>query len=225
MGICCLAAIGLCAFVGGFSGLMVAAFRMPPFIVTLSVMLIARGLAYKFSASQTIQHFPTSFSVVSQNEVVLMLLLYVAAHVMMTRTVLGRYIYAVGGNPEAARLSGVPVKRVLLFSYAACGALAGVGGVVLASKLHSGAPQFGLGRELEVIAAVVIGGTSLAGGEGKIFGTLIGALILGVMYTGMNMMNIKSDTDQKIVLGLVILAAVLVDVLKKKGWSALKQDD
>jgi ribose transport system permease protein len=222
--ICCLAAIGLCALLGGFSGVMVAMFRMPPFIVTLSIMLIARGLAYRFSASQTIKKFPDYFTTLSVNEVALMFVLFVAAHVMMTRTVLGRYIYAVGGNPEAARLSGVPVKRVLLFCYVACGLLAGVGGVVMASEFGSGAPHYGLGKELEVIAAVVLGGTSLAGGEGKIFGTLIGALILGVMNAGMDMMNIEGNTDQKIVLGLVILAAVLIDVLKKRGWSVLRQD-
>ena len=113
--------------------------------------------------------------------IVLMAILYGVAHILMTRTKLGRYIYAVGGNPEAARLSGVPIHRVVLFVYAFCGALAGLGGVVMASQLKSGAPTYGQMYELYVIAAVVVGGTSLAGGEGKILGTLIGAFIIAVI--------------------------------------------
>ncbi|MCH8042172.1 MAG: ABC transporter permease [Planctomycetes bacterium] len=230
MTLCCLAAIGLCALLGAFSGLMITAFRMPFFVVTLSMMQIARGLAYKFSDSQTIYQLPEGFTALGRgfvlgvpNTVALMLVLYVAAHVMMSRTVLGRYIYAVGGNREAARLSGVPVKRILLLCYVVCGALAGVGGVIRASELRSGAPTYGQMVELDVIAAVVVGGASLAGGEGKIFSTLIGALIIAVMRNGMNLINIESNT-QTVVLGLVLLAAVLIDVIKKKGWSIFKPD-
>jgi ribose transport system permease protein len=143
-----------------------------------------------------------------------MLVLYVLAHVMMTRMVIGRYIYAVGGNAEAARLSGVPVRRVLLFVYTLCGGLAGLGGVVMASQLKSGAPNFGQTYELSVIAAVVVGGTSLAGGQGKILGTLIGVLIIAVIQNGMNLLGVDSFT-QKVMLGLVILAAVLLDRLRR----------
>jgi ribose transport system permease protein len=130
--------------------------------------------------------------------------------------VLGRHIYAVGGNVEAARLAGVRVPAVLLFVYTASGALAGVGGVVMASQLKSGAPTYGLMYELYVIAAVVVGGTSLAGGEGRVLGTLIGAFIIAVIQNGMNLTNVESYT-QKVILGVVILAAVLLDRLRRKG--------
>jgi ribose transport system permease protein len=145
-----------------------------------------------------------------------MLALYAAAHVLMSRTVLGRYLYAVGGNAEAARLSGVPVRRVLLFAYVACGLLAGLGGVMMASQLKSGSPTYGAMYELYTIAAVVVGGTALSGGEGKILGTLIGALVIAVIQNGMNLLNVESYT-QKVVLGLVILAAVLVDRLRHRS--------
>jgi ribose transport system permease protein len=144
--------------------------------------------------------------------------LYVAAHVVMTRMTLGRYLYAVGGNAEAARLSGVPVRRVLRLAYTLSAALAGLGGVVLASKLKSGAPTYGQMYELYVIAAVVVGGTSLSGGEGKVFGTLIGALLIAVIQNGMNLTGVESYT-QKVVLGGVILGAVLLDRLKKRAWT------
>ena len=148
--------------------------------------------------------------------VLLMLLLYGAAHFLMTRTVFGRRLYAVGGNQEAARLSGVPVGRVVLSAYVIAGLLAGLGGVILASQLKSGSPTYGNMYELYVIAAVVVGGTSLAGGEGKIFGTLVGALVIAVIQNGMNLTNIESYT-QKIVLGVVILGAVLIDRMRHRG--------
>ncbi|MEO2014938.1 MAG: ABC transporter permease, partial [Fuerstiella sp.] len=123
---------------------------------------------------------------------------------------------AVGGNAEAARLSGVPVKRVTIVVYTLCGALAGLGGIVQSSKLGSGDPKLGLMFELDVIAAVVVGGTSLMGGEGRIFGTLIGAFIIAVIKNGMNLMKVGAP-EQQIVLGAVVLLAVLVDTLKRRG--------
>ena len=149
------------------------------------------------------------------NPVWLMIVLYVIAHMVMSQTVFGRYVYAIGGNKEAARLSGVPVKLTLLIVYTVCGALSGLGGVVLASQLEAGDPKFGLMYELEVIAAVVVGGTSLMGGQGKIFGTLIGAFIIAVIKNGMNLMNVD-PFNQRIVLGAVLLAAVLLDQLKRR---------
>jgi ribose transport system permease protein len=146
-----------------------------------------------------------------------MVFLYLLAHIVMSRTIVGRYIYAVGGNPEAARLSGVPVKKILLWVYAGCGALAGLGGVIMASQFKSGDPKYGLMYELYVIAAVVVGGTSLSGGRGKVFGTLIGAFIIAVIQNGMNLTGVQSYT-QKVVLGVVLLLAVLLDMLKKRGW-------
>lgn len=221
--LCCLAAIGVCGLVGLFTGGMVTLFDIPPFIVTLGMMLVASGAAYLLAGGQSIYQVPETFVWLGRgtvlgripNSVVLMVLLYIVAHIVMSRTVLGRYIYAVGGNREAARLSGVPVRRVLLLVYSACGTLAGVGGIITASQLKSGAPTYGLMYELYVIAAVVVGGTSLAGGQGKVLGTLIGAFIIAVIQNGMNLTGVESYT-QKVVLGLVILGAVLLDMIKKQ---------
>jgi len=196
---------------------------IPPFIVTLAMMLVASGLAYLLAQGQSVYQLPDSFVWLGRganflgipNAVLLMLLLYAAAHVLMSRMKLGRYIYAVGGNREAARLSGVPVNGVLLFAYATSGILAGLGGVVTASQLKSGSPTYGNMYELYVIAAVVVGGTSLSGGEGKMLGTLIGAFTIAVIQNGMNLTNVESYT-QKVVLGLVILAAVVLDTLRHR---------
>jgi ribose transport system permease protein len=221
------AAIAACGLLGGVSGAVTTLFQVPPFIVTLAMMLVASGLAYIASAGQSIYQVPESFVWLGRgtgplgvpHAVALMLALYAAAHVLMSRTVLGRYLYAVGGNAEAARLSGVPVRRVLLFAYVVCGLLAGLGGVMMASQLKSGSPTYGAMYELYTIAAVVVGGTALAGGEGRILGTLIGALIIAVIQNGMNLLNVESYT-QKVVLGLVILAAVLVDRLRHRSSAA-----
>ncbi len=222
--IAALVAIGVCALSGIFSGLMVTQFMIPPFIVTLAMMMVGSGLAFTFAEGQSIYQVPDSITWLGRgaslfgipNTVVLMIVLYAVAHILMTRTIVGRYVYAVGGNKEASRLSGVPVNLVLFFVYAASGALAGLGGIVQASQLKSGAPTYGDTYELYVIAAVVVGGTSLSGGEGRILGTLIGAFIIAVIQNGMNLTGVESYT-QKVVLGLVILGAVLVDMLKKRG--------
>ncbi len=217
-------AIICCGFAGAVSGGMVILFGVPPFIVTLAMMLVASGLASLLSGGESIAELPDRFVWLGRgtgifglpHAVLLMLLLYGAAHVLMTRTVFGRRLYAVGGNREAARLSGVPVGGVILSAYAIAGLLAGLGGVILASQLKSGSPTYGNMYELYVIAAVVVGGTSLAGGEGKMFGTLVGALVIAVIQNGMNLTNIESYT-QKIVLGVVILGAVLIDRLRHRG--------
>ncbi len=221
MTFCCLAAILLSGVCGLFSGAMVTRFRIPPFIVTLAVMLVSSGSAYILSKGQSIYQIPESFVWLGRgsdlfnlpNAVVLMLALYAAAHVLMSRMKLGRYLYAVGGNSESARLSGVSVNRVLLFAYLASGLLAGLGGVIMASQLKSGSATYGNMYELYVIAAVVVGGTSLSGGEGKMLGTLTGAFTIAVIQNGMNLTNVESYT-QKVVLGLVILAAVLLDKIR-----------
>jgi ribose transport system permease protein len=223
--LCSLAAIAVCAAAGLVSGVFVTGFGLPPFVVTLAMMLVVGGLASILAEGQSIYQVPESFVRLGRgadlaglpNAVLLMAALYVAGHLAMTRTIVGRYLYAVGGNAEAARLSGVPVRRVLLLAYAASGALAGLGGVVMASQLKSGAPTYGQMYELYGIAAVVVGGTSLSGGEGKVFGTLIGAFLIAVIQNGMNLTGVESYT-QKVVLGAVILAAVLIDRLKKRRW-------
>jgi ribose transport system permease protein len=225
MVLCCLAGIGVCAAAGLFSGSMVTFFGVPPFIATLGMMLVARGLASEATEGESVYQVPATFTRLGggadllgiPNAVLLTLGLYLAAHVVMTRMTLGRYVYAIGGNAEAARLSGVPVRAVYLLVYTLCGALAGLGGVVLASRLKSGAPTYGQMYELYTIAAVVVGGTSLSGGEGKVFGTLIGALIIAVIKNGMNLTGV-TPFRQDVVFGAVILGAVLLDRFKKYGW-------
>ena len=219
------AAVGIlaCGLIGMFTGSMVTLFNIPAFIVTLGVMFVARGLSYIFADSSPIPVGNPGFGWLGRgesllgipNSVLLMAVLYVLAHLMMTRTTVGRYIYAVGGNPEAARLSGVPVKWVLVFVYTLCGLLAGLGGVMEASLHITGDPKAGNMLELQVIAAVVVGGTSLAGGQGRIFGTLVGALIIGVIRNGMNLTGVEAHM-QSVVYGVVILVAVLVDQLKAR---------
>jgi ribose transport system permease protein len=221
---CSLAAIAAAGLVGAFSGVIIAFFRIPPFIATLSMMQVASGLAYKLSHSNSIYDIPQSFVWLGQgislgvpNAITLLALVYLIAYLVMARTRTGRYIYAVGGNAEAARLSGVRVRWVLMIAYITSGLVSGLGGVVLASQLKSSSPTYGLAYELYVIAAVVLGGTSLSGGSGKVLGTLIGALIIGVIQNGMNLTGVESSS-QKIVFGLVILGAVLLDTLKKRTW-------
>ncbi len=213
-----LGGIGLCACSGLLAGGIITKLRMPPFIVTLAMMLVGSGLAYRLADNQSVYQVPESFIWLGRgadlmnvpNAVVLMLLLYAAAHGMMTQTAFGRHLYAVGGNAEAALVSGVPVKRVTVMAYALCGLLAGLGGVVMASQLKSGSGTFGAKYELYAIAAAVVGGTSLSGGRGTMPGTLIGAFIIAVIQNGMNLTNVESNT-QNIVLGLVILAAVAME--------------
>ena len=219
----CSLGIGVCAFSGSFVGVMVTGFRVPAFIVTLAVMLVARGVALRLGDGESINALPASISWLGAkdtlhipNQVILMVVLYIIAHVVMSKTTFGRHIYAIGGNAEAARLSGIRVNRTLIAVYTSCGALAGLGGVILTSELDAGDPTLGEMYELEVIAAVVVGGTSLMGGQGRIFGTLIGAFIIAVIKNGMNMMNVR-PFDQLIVLGAVLLLAVLLDTLKRRS--------
>ena len=204
--IACIAAVLLCGVIGAFSGGMITQFGIPPFIVTLAMMLVCSGLAFTLAEGQSIAEIPDSFMWLGRgadflglpNAVVLMVALYALAHVLMSRTKLGRYLYAVGGNREAARLSGVPVQRVLMFAYIASALLAGLGGVFMASLYKSGSATYGNMYELYVIAAVVVGGASLSGGEGKMFGTFIGALTIAVIQNGMNLTNVESYTQKEI---------------------------
>lgn len=233
---CSLFGVLCCAGFGLFNGLMVTWFHVPAFIVTLATLMIGRGLALIFAVRyqsrltggttegtpEAIQINAEAFSWLGNGEtlgipnpILLMLLLYVIAHYVMSQTAFGRYIYAVGGNPEAARLSGVPVKAVLIAVYVICATMAGIGGVLDASRFEGGRPNAGDLYELQVIAAVVVGGTSLAGGQGKIFGTLIGAMIIAVIQNGLNMAGVKSY-EQKVVFGALILTAVILDQLKKR---------
>jgi len=232
----CVIGTGVCTLCGVFNGVMVTWFRVPAFVVTLAMMMVARGLALIVAVQyqsallgggtegtpEAVKIEAASFGWLGNgatlgvpNPILLMLALYVLAHITMTKTSVGRYIYAVGGNPEAARLSGVPVFGVLILVYAICGAMAGLAGIVDASRFEGGRPNAGEMYELQVIAAVVVGGTSLAGGEGRIFGTLVGAMIIAVIQNGLNMAGVASY-EQKCVFGGLILAAVLLDRFKRK---------
>ncbi len=213
----------LAGVIGAASGGVIVRFNLPPFIATLAVMQAASGLAFILAQGQSIYELPELATWLGRgtgwfglpHAVMLMGLVFAATHILLTRTVLGRQLYAVGGNEAAARLSGVPVGRVKIFAYTACAGLAGLGGIVMASQLKSGAPTYGTSYELYAIAAVVVGGASLTGGQGNVLGTLIGALIIAVINNGMNLTGVESYT-QKVVLGLVILAAVLLDQWRKR---------
>jgi ribose transport system permease protein len=218
-----LSGILCCGVIGALGGLMVARFRVAPFITTLGIMMVARGLAFRITGGFSIYQVPDALPWLGQgrslgvpNTVILLIVLYLAAHIFMSHTRLGRYIYAVGGNREAARLSGVPVNSVLVFVYIISSLAAGLGGCIQASQLNTGTPKMGMMYELYVIAAVVVGGTSLSGGTGKILGTLIGAFVISVIQNGMNLLGIESYTQQ-VVLGSVIVGAVLLDKVRTGG--------
>ena len=213
--------------VGGVGGFLVAFFKVPSFITTLAIMLIGRGLAFMITDGFSIYQVPQSLTWLGQassfglpNTVILLIILYLAANFFLSNTRLGRYIYAVGGNEEAARLSGVPVNFIKILVFLICGFTAGLGGCIQSSQLNSGTPNMGVMYELYVIAAVVVGGTTLSGGSGKIFGTLIGVFVISVIQNGMNLIGIESYTQQ-VVLGLVILIAVIID--KSKSISFLNK--
>lgn len=215
-------AILIAAVAGAFSGGMVTLGKLPSFIATLAMMLMARGLAEQLSNQQSIKVDSTLFRELGggitrglPNPVWLMLILYGMAQFIMSQTVFGRRLYAIGGNAVAARLCGIPVETTRLLVFTITGALAGLGGVLLSSRLNAGDFKYGDMWELEVIAAVVVGGCSLMGGEGRMFGTLIGAFIIAVIRNGMNLMGVESSS-QKMVLGGVLLVSVLVDQVKRR---------
>lgn len=208
---------------GAFAGYMVTRFRVPPFIVTLALMTIARGLAFTISKGVAIGNLPAEFQFLGRQQVgplpllvIIMALVFLAGYLFLNRTKYGRYVLAIGGNEEASRLSGIRTHRILMAVYLINGLLAGFAGVALASRLGAGVPNAGLQYELDVIAAVVIGGTSLMGGVGSIVGTLWGTVFIGVLNNGLNLANVDPYT-QKVALGAVILLAVLLDQWKKQG--------
>ena len=225
--IACLLALLVSAAAGAVNGVLLTVARLPSFIVTLAMMLVARGLAQRLSNQESIGDvwLPPAFRTLGggslaglPNPVWIMIVLYPAAHFMMSRTAFGRKLYAIGGNPEAARLCGIRLQQVKFLVFTLSGALAGLGGLLLSSRLNCGDPKYGDMYELEVIAAVVVGGTSLMGGEGRMLGTLIGAFIIAVIRNGMNLLGIESSS-QNIVLGAVLAGAVLADQLKRRWQS------
>jgi ribose/xylose/arabinose/galactoside ABC-type transport system permease subunit len=207
---------------GVANGALVSFGRLPPFIVTLGMMSIARGAALVFTEGRPVSGFDTGVRALATGSigfvpapVVAMILVYLVAHVALTRTTFGRYVYAIGGNEEAARFSGVSVRAHKTAVYAVSGLTSAVAAVILTARLNSAQPIAGMMYELDAIAATVIGGTSLMGGEGSLGGTLVGALIMGVLRNGLNLLGVSSFLQQ-IVIGAVIVGAVLVDTVLKR---------
>jgi ribose transport system permease protein len=206
---------------GLLNGLAITLGRLPPFIATLGMMSIARGCALIFTDGRPVSGFDEAFRTLATGRLVgipapvlITLAVYVLAAVVLSETLLGRYTYALGGNEEATRLSGVNTRLYKTVVYGVCGLTAGVASVLLTARLNSAQPIAGIGYELDAIAATVIGGTSLMGGEGTLVGTLIGALIMGVLRNGLNLLGVSSFLQQ-VVIGVVIVGAVAIDTALK----------
>ncbi|CAA9441988.1 MAG: Ribose ABC transport system, permease protein RbsC [uncultured Rubrobacteraceae bacterium] len=213
--------IGL--LLGVFNGVLVAFFGIPPFITTLGMLGMARGMVLLITDARTISGLPESFQVIANGSVlgvpnllVALLIVGVVATFVLGRTVFGRYVYAVGSNAESARLSGVPVTRVLVTVYAISGLLAGVAGVLIASRLGAGIPTAGTGYELQAIAGAVIGGASLSGAKGRALGAILGALIMATLENGGNLLGVDPFYLQ-IAIGALILIAVFFDQVQQRG--------
>ena len=196
--------------------------NITPFIVTLALMTIWRGASFVYTGGRPIWELPDSFSFLGAGRIlgipfptIIMVIVFVISHIVLTKTKFGRYVYAVGGNLEAARLAGINTNFILTAVYVISGVLSAISGILLASRVNSGQPNAGLMYELDVIAAVVVGGTSLFGGRGTIIGTFIGAMLIAVLKNGLNLLNVGSYIQQ-IVVGVVILLAVLLDQLRQK---------
>ncbi len=209
-------------FLGWFNGLTITKFKVPPFVATLAMLTIARGLTMLWTGGFPITGLGDNFAFIGTGwflgipmPVWISAVVVLAAVVLTKKTVLGRYIYAIGGNEKAAELSGLKIKKVKMIVYAIAGALSAIGGIIVTSRLDSAQPNAGFGFELDSIAAVVIGGTSLSGGKGTIMGTVQGALIIGILNNGLVLLNV-SPFWQQVIKGLVILLAVVIEKLNSK---------
>jgi ribose transport system permease protein len=217
-----LAGVIVGSLLGFFNGFAITLFKVPPFVATLAMLTIARGFTMLYTGGHPISNLGESFATIGTGSFIgIPVPVWIAAVVVLIavfitqKTRLGRYIYAIGGNETAARLSGIRISKVKMIVYGIGGALAAVGGVIVASRLDSAQPNAGVSYELDAIAAVVIGGTSLNGGKGSVWGTVIGAIIIGVLNNGLVLMNV-SPFWQQVVKGGVILLAVIIDKLGDK---------
>jgi len=208
---------------GAVNGLLISHGDLPPFIVTLGTMSIARGAALLVTEGRPVSGFAASFRVLATGRVgfvpapvIITAAVYLLAHLVLTRTTFGRYVYAIGGNEEATRLSGVAVRFHKAMIYAVSGLMSAVAAVILTARLNSAQPIAGMMYELDAIAATVIGGTSLMGGEGTLGGTLVGALIMGVLRNGLNLLGVSSFLQQIVIGGVIVVAVLLDTVLKRK---------
>jgi ribose transport system permease protein len=212
--------VGVAGGIG--NGLLVSWGRLPPFIATLGTMSVARGAALLITEGRPVSGFDQSLRVLATGRlllvpspVIITIVVYLCAHFVLTRTTFGRYVYAIGGNEEAARLSGISVRWHKTMIYGVSGLTSAMASVVLTARLNSAQPIAGMMYELDAIAATVIGGTSLLGGEGTLAGTLVGALIMGVLRNGLNLLGVSSFLQQ-IVIGAVIIVAALLDTMLKR---------
>ncbi|WP_027797562.1 ABC transporter permease [Paraburkholderia acidipaludis] len=210
------------AAVGALNGFAIAWLRLVPFIVTLAMMAMGRGLTLAISDGQTKFDFPSVFTSFGAKTLaglpmpmLVMLVVFVSGHVLLRKTAFGHQVFAVGGNKEAARLAGIPVNRVIFLTYTFAGLTAAIAGIVLAGRLNSALPSAANGLELQVIAGIVIGGTSLSGGRGSIVGTFIGVVLIGVINVGLSLLGVNPFWTQ-FIQGGVILAAVLLDALSQR---------
>lgn len=224
-----LVCLGIGVLLGWLNGIMLTKMSLPhPFISTLGTMNVARGLALIVTAASPISNFPTSIQFLGAAFIgpipvsfILVLVVYVAFHVFLNYTTVGRYIYAVGGNPEATRLSGISIDKVLIIVYTISGLMAALGGLVLVGRVNSAYPLAGLGYEFDAIAACIIGGASFMGGEGTVWGTLIGSMIMAVLRNGLNLLSVSAEM-QTVAIGIVIILAVYIDVLRHKAAAKVK---
>ncbi len=217
-------AIGLLAGIsmGALNGLVITKSKVPPFIVTLGMMTIGRGLALILSKGRPVSNLSDSFNFIGGGNVagipfpiIVLIVTFVVCSVVLKKTILGRYIYAVGGNEQAAKASGIRVNKVKMAVYTICGGLAALAGILLTSRITTGQPNAGVGFELDAIAAAIIGGTSTSGGTGTMTGTLIGALLIGVISNGLDLLNVTSYYQQ-VVMGAIIIGAVVLDSWNQK---------
>ncbi|HSL01641.1 MAG TPA: ABC transporter permease [Rubrobacteraceae bacterium] len=215
---------------GLVNGLLVSVAGLNPFIATLGMLSVARGVVYIVTDAQSVFNLPDSFRLLGQGviaggipiPVIVILVVAVAGYVVLARTKLGRYAYAMGSNLEAARLSGVPIRRYLTSVYVISGALAGFGGMIAMSRVASGQPNYGIGLELDVIAAAVIGGASLFGGQGTVLGTLIGAFLIALIRNGAVLLNVNTFYQQ-VIIGVIIWLAVLWDQYRRRKLAAASE--
>lgn len=213
--------------IGLINGLLITKARLSPFITTLGMMSVARGLVYLSTGAVAVYSLPDSFALLGEGSIdgisiplIVLVVVAVLAYFLLTRTRLGRHTYAIGSNPEAARLSGISIAFTLIVIYVLQGLLAGFGGMIASSRVVSGQPNFGIGLELDVIAATVIGGASLFGGQGTIIGTLIGAFLIAVIRNGAVLLNIN-EFYQEVIIGGVIWLAVYWDQFRRRRLSSV----
>lgn len=216
--------------IGALNGLVITKFSLPPFIVTLATMNIARGIAYLYSGGSSVRITEDSFTGLGTYRIfdifpipiIYMIIFTIIFSIVLSQSKFGTYIYAIGGNREAARLSGINTTKIEFSVYTISGFMAAFAGIILAARMYSGQPSIGTGYEMDAIAASVLGGVSMAGGKGSISGTLLGAIVIGVVSNGLNLMGISSFW-QLVVMGIIILVAVIVD--SKKNFFQFKRRD